>query len=308
MILDSELFDHLRSMALFGIDVNDVEVEVTTQMAWSSEKTMTLSGEQGHEFVPAPKSMRFRKVRADGGRDLLLLLEHKLEPGTPAIDHLQKLHWVYAGPSGVFSPKQVAAFWAGLCTGYEGVTGSRPPYSERFSERDPAEISSRSASMTINLGRLIAYLKISREIFELDMEGEPSGDLMFQRTRLQALYEKHSCDRAEFDAVCAARLVDPISRACFGLDSYFAYYANSRSMLDPQTGMREFREEIKNRLAIGVRAAAENGLGRDRIAEFLGEKVGLHMLHQQVMVDFVDDVLEHQVDQEQPGRPERQVA
>jgi len=306
MILDPSLFDHLRSMALFGVDLNEVEVDVTTQMAWAGEVDLILSGGSGHEFVPAPKSMRFSRVRPGGGRDMLLLLEHKLSPGAPAIDHLQKLHWVYAGPSGVFSPKQVAAFWAGLCTGYEGVTGSRPPYSERFCERGPAEISSRSASMTINLGRLIAYLKISREIFDLDMDGEPSGDLMFQRTRLQALYEKHPCGRAEFDAVCAARTIDPVGRVCNGLDGYYTLYAHSRDMLDPQKDMQEFRPDIKDRFMNGVVLAADAGHCRQTIAERISRNLNLHMLHRHVMDAFVDEVLD---EQESPGaRIERQAA
>lgn len=223
MILDQDLFHHLRSMALFGVSLHEVEVEVRIQMSWVGLTGSKLHGSTGHDFAPAPSSVRFSRVRSHGRRDLLLLLENTLPPGAPQVDHLQQLRWIYAGPAGVFSPKQVSAFWVALCAGYTEVTGKSMPHPVRAEERQPAGLFGPPQTLTINLGRLIAFSKLTQEIFDLAIDEQPTGELMFQRTRLQSLYEKFPCERAEFDAVCLSRETDPVARAMLGIDAYYSY-------------------------------------------------------------------------------------
>lgn len=281
---------HLRSMAMHGVDLNEVELQVTTQLAWTGQVRLSLSDQDGHEFAHAPKSMRFTRVRPDGIRQLLLVLEIRQPAGAPLDDQFKSINWVFAGPAGVFSPRQVKALWAAMHDGYQAVVDQQFPYSPRFLERESPEISGTSSHLLINLGRLMTYQRLSREIFDRLLEDLPADDLMFQRTRVQALYEKYPCDQAEFAAVCALRPSDPLSRAYYGIDAYYEYYAQSRGLLDPEKGLLEFKDGVREDIANLVRHGASRGLTQAYLTERIVRAKNVHMNHVPVLEALVADV------------------
>lgn len=290
MIFYSDDAQHLKSMAMHGVDLNEVELEVTTQLAWMKPIKFTLSGGDGHEFEHAPKSMRFTRVRTDGARDLLLVLEIRQPPGAPFEDQLKSINWIFAGTAGVFSPKQVRALWAAMQDGYQAVVDQRFPYAERYADRDAPEVAAVSSRLSINLGRLIAYQQLSSEILGWDLEERPLDDLLFQRTRVQALYEKYPCDQAEFAAVCAFRQEDPLSRAYFGIDAYYEFYARSRSLLDPLKGMLEFKGDVREEVAHLARVGLSQGLTQEYVTDRLVRAKSVHMSHIPILEALVAEV------------------